>query len=99
MSDDLEKAIQQAYGPMTSQQARTSAMGYLNQLSESAGGWRTFVEKLFATSDIQTAIVCLSLLGDLVLHRYVHLVPPFYGPFYWNYHAIIRLEGVNSELN
>lgn len=71
MADDLEKAIQSAYGPMSSAQARNSAIAYLGQLSESAGGWRTFVDKLFSTSDVQTALMCLSLISDVVLHRYV----------------------------
>lgn len=78
MADDFEKAIQTAYGPTSSQQARTSALLYLNQLSESATGWRTFVEKLFGTGDIHTALVCLSLLGDVVLHRYAAFFAQFY---------------------
>lgn len=71
MADDLEKAIIQAYDPMISQQNRASALAYLSQVSASSGGWRTFAEKLFATSDVQVALVCLTALGDVVLHWYV----------------------------
>lgn len=76
MADDLEKAINTAYGGAVSPQARASAMQYLSQLSESAGGWRTFVDKLFGTSEIRTALVCLSVLGDVVLHRYAFISLP-----------------------
>jgi len=72
MSDDLEKAILQAYDPLASQTARSSALDYLSQISESPGGWRTFVEKLFVTSDVQIALICLTALGNIVLHRCVH---------------------------
>ena len=73
MADDLEKAIIQAYDPMSSPQARESAMDYLSSISASAGGWRTFMEKLFGTSDIQVALVCISALSEVVLHRYLAL--------------------------
>lgn len=73
MADDLEKAIIQAYDPMISQQNRASALAYLSQVSASSGGWRTFAEKLFATSDVQVALVCLTALGDVVLHWYLAL--------------------------
>jgi hypothetical protein len=71
MADDLEKAIIQAYGDGSSQQARDSALEYLGSISASAGGWRSFMEKLFGTNDIQVAVVCLSALSEVVLHRYV----------------------------
>jgi len=73
MADDLEKAIIQAYDPMVSQQSRATALSYLSQVSGSSGGWRTFAEKLFATSDVQVALVCLTALGDVVLHWYLAL--------------------------
>ena len=91
MSDDLEKAIIQAYDPLASQQARSSALTYLSQVSESAGGWRNFVEKLFATADEQIALVCLTAVGDIILHRYAflysigypfHSKPPQMVPFF-----------------
>ena len=79
MADDLEKAIIQAYDPMSSPQARESAMDYLSSISASAGGWRTFMEKLFGTSDIQVALVCISALSEVVLHRYVQGQVPLIG--------------------
>jgi hypothetical protein len=74
MADELEKAIIQAYDPMVSPQDRSSALEYLAHISEAVGGWRTFVEKLFGTSDIQVALTCLTAIGDIVLHRYEHLI-------------------------
>lgn len=70
MADDLEKAFIQVYDPASSQQARAVALEYLSQLSNAPGGWRTFLEKLFSTSDVQIAVMCLSAIEEVVNHRY-----------------------------
>lgn len=86
MADDLEKAILQAYDPMALPQTREQAMTYLSQVSDAAGGWRSFMEKLFGTQDVQVALVCLSALADIVQHRFVKLFANVYPSNEWVLH-------------
>ena len=78
MSDDLEKAITQAYDPLVSDQLRSNAMAFLQNAAASANGWRAFLGKLFETGDVQIALVCISALSEIVLHRYVLILSYFF---------------------
>lgn len=71
MSDDLEIAINQAYDPISSDSTRSNAINYLAHMTESVDGWQKYFEKLFNTSNVQVAMVCLNAVGEIILNQWV----------------------------